>query len=59
MHTSFIWEFVGKVGAPIFAATLVGCLLAERLETIHVVLMVLGLTMMGICHWREHHRSAS
>ncbi len=58
VHTSFIWEFVGKVGAPIFAATLVACLLTDRVELIHIVLMIVGLTMMSLCHWREHHREA-
>ena len=50
------WEFVGKVGAPIFAATLVACLLAGRFEVLHGVLMTAGLGMMIVCHWRTHHR---
>jgi len=55
-HTGFWWEFVGKVGAPIFAATLVACLLSARFEPLHGVLMGVGLAMMGVCHWRSHHR---
>ena len=55
-HVSFWWEFVGKIGAPIFAATLVGCLLAERFDVMHAILMVLGVLMMGLSHWRDHHR---
>lgn len=55
-HTGFAWEFVGKVGAPIFAATLVACLLSGRFEPLHGALMALGLGMMAICHWRGHHR---
>jgi hypothetical protein len=52
----FWWEFVGKVGAPIFAATLVACLLSEGFAPLHGVLMVAGLGMMGVCHWRSHHQ---
>ena len=51
----FWWEFVGKVGAPIFAATLVACLLSEEVAPVHGILMAAGLGMMGICHWRTHH----
>ena len=52
----FWWEFVGKVGAPIFAATVVACLLSGEFAPLHGILMVTGLGMMGICHWRTHHR---
>ena len=52
----FWWEFVGKVGAPIFAATLVACLLSGEVHLLHGVLMAAGLGMMGICHRRSHHR---
>ena len=52
----FWWEFVGKVGAPIFAATLVACLLSGRFEWLHGALMATGLGMMAVCHWRTHHR---
>ncbi len=53
----FLWEFVGKVGAPIFAATLVACLLSSDFEPLYGILMTAGLGMMGLCHWRTHHRS--
>ncbi len=53
----FLWEFVGKVGAPIFAATLVGWLLAGQFVLLHGILMGLGLGMMALCHWRTHHRT--
>ena len=52
----FWWEFVGRVGAPIFAATLVACLLSGEFDPLHGVLMAVGLGMMGVCHWRTHHR---
>ncbi len=56
-HVSFWWEFVGKVGAPIFAATLVACLLSGELAVAHVILMATGLGMMGLGHWSDHHKN--
>ncbi len=44
----FLWEFVGKVGAPIFAATLVGWLLSGQFALLHGILMGLGLGMMAL-----------
>ena len=52
----FWWEFVGKTGAPIFAASLVACLLSGGFIPLHAILMTTGLGMMGICHWRTPHR---
>lgn len=56
-HVSFWREFVGKVGAPTFAATLVACLLSGEFAVTHGILMVTGLGMMGLGHWSEHHRN--
>ena len=56
IHMNFWWEFAGKVGAPIFAATLVACLLSGDYDLLHAVLMLAGLVMMGLSHWREYHR---
>ena len=53
----FWWEFVGKVGAPIFAATLVACLLSGEFAPLHAILLAASLGMMGLCHWRTHHRN--
>ena len=58
-HTSFGWEFVSKVGAPIFGGTLVGCLLSGDFTPLHGILMATGLGMMGVWHWREHHQRTS
>ena len=54
-HMNFWWEFAGKVGAPVFAATLVACLLSGKLSVLHGILIVSGLGLMGLSHWREHH----
>ncbi len=43
-------------GAPIFAASLVACLLTDEFAPLHGLLMAAGLGMMGVCHWRLHHR---
>lgn len=51
VHPSFFWEFAGRVGAPIFAATLVACLLSGHFTPLHGVLMGVGLAMMAVCHW--------
>lgn len=55
-HVNFWWEFVGKVGAPIFAATLVASLLSGEVGALHAGLMATGLLMMVTCHWREYHQ---
>ena len=54
-HIKFLWEFMGKVGAPIFAATLVACLLSGKFYLLHGVLLLTGFGMMGLSHWHEHH----
>ena len=58
-HISFWWEFVGKVGAPIFAATLVVSLLSGEWVPLHGVLMMVGFGMMAASHWQTHHRDRS
>ena len=53
---AFWWEFAGKVGAPIFAETLVACLLSGEFGLLHAILMVSGLAMMGLSNWRTSHQ---
>jgi hypothetical protein len=45
-HIGFWQEFVGKVGAPIFAGTLVACLLSGKFAWLHFILMTTGIGMM-------------
>ena len=52
----FWWEMAGKIGAPIFAGTLVACLLADEVGWEHGLLLTAGLGLMVVCHWRTHHR---
>jgi hypothetical protein len=54
-HLRFWWEFVGKVGAPIFAATLVACLLSGKVYLLHIILLMMGLGMMVLSHWHDYH----
>lgn len=54
-HVSFHMEFVGRVGPSLFAASLVGCLLSERYEVLHGVLMAAGLGMLWLDHWWRFH----
>ena len=56
-ETSFWWNFAGKVGAPIFAATLVACLLSGAFAPLHGGLMATGLALMVASHWHEHSTS--
>jgi|GEM_PF-3348259 len=56
-HINFWIEFAGKIGPPIFAATLVGCLLSFEIKLIHIVLLLTGLVFMGINHWFAFHRN--
>jgi hypothetical protein len=56
-HNSFWMDFLGRIGAPIFAATLVGCLLAEQFAFIHGLLLLIGISFMGISHWHEYHQT--
>ena len=57
-HKKFWIDFSGRVGPPIFAATLVGCLLSLKIEWIHIVLLIIGLGLIGINHWYEYHQNA-
>lgn len=55
MHKRFWLDFVGRVGAPVFAATLVACLLSERFEATHAVLMIVGIGLMALDHLVSFH----
>lgn len=46
----FWLHFLGKIGAPVFSATLVGCLLTEHLGWLHSVLLWVGLVLIFVEH---------
>jgi hypothetical protein len=54
-HKGFWFDLLTKIGVPIFAATLVGCLLQGEVHLIHVVLLVTGLALVFVGHRLEHH----
>ena len=46
---------LSKVGAPVFAATLVACLLKEKVQLIHIILMSTGLALIYLGHRLDYH----
>ena len=46
---------ISKVGAPVFAATLVACLLKEQVQLIHIILMSSGLALIYLGHRMDYH----
>lgn len=44
---------LAKIGPPIFAATLVGCLLKGQVQPIHGVLMAVGFALIYLGHRLE------
>ena len=56
-HTSFVIDLIGRLGPPIFAATLVTCLLADKLVPSHLLLMVTGVLFIAVHHWFNFHRN--
>ncbi len=54
-HTALWIDFAGKIGPPVFAATLVACLLGGA-DLRHIVLIAAGLLMMLLDHWYSVHR---
>ncbi len=57
-HMPFYKDLLGRIGAPIFAATLVGCILQERSDWKHWVLLAVGLTLIVASHRWQHHATS-
>lgn len=55
LHRSFVVDMLGRIGTPIFCATLVGCLLQNTLEVIHGIMLAVGLGLMYVSHRLEYH----
>jgi len=45
---------MGKVGKPILAATIVACLSSGELYLLNGILMLTGIGMIGLSHWRGY-----
>ena len=57
VHVGWWSDLAGRIGTPIFAATLVGCLLQEKIELLHIVLLVAGVVLIAIDHVRLYHKA--
>ena len=55
-HPNIWLELGAKIGPPVFAATLVGCLLGHEFTMTHGILMGVGLALIVIGHWSMYHR---
>ena len=54
-HVSFWADFAGRIGTPIFAATLVASLLGESMRPVHYVLLAVGLVLIYMNHRLVYH----
>lgn len=48
---------MAKIGAPIFAGTLVGCIVKGEVRAPHLVLLVVGMLFIYLGHRFEHHEA--
>ena len=55
MHRHFLVDLLSKIGVPVFAATIVGCILSEKMEISHAILILVGLILTYLGHRLEHH----
>ena len=56
-HRNFWLDFMAKIGAPIFAGTLVGCIVKGEVRAPHLVLLVVGMLFIYLGHRFEHHEA--
>ena len=54
-HRVFVVDMLAKIGTPVFAGTLVGCLLREEVELLHIILLCTGVALMYLAHRFEFH----
>ena len=53
-YQRFLIDLAGKIGPPIFSGTLVGCILSSKFETVHGVLMGVGIALISVNYWYNH-----
>ena len=58
MHRAFVVDMLAKIGVPVFAGTLVGCVLEDDVRVIHIVLLSVGAALMYLGHRLEYHGAA-
>ncbi|KAA3611548.1 MAG: hypothetical protein DWQ01_05515 [Planctomycetota bacterium] len=56
-HKAFVPDLLAKIGAPVFAATFVGCVLKEEVQLTHAFLLALGLGLIYYGHRQEYHHA--
>lgn len=44
----FLADTLSRIGASIFAGSLVSCLVLGQVETLHISLMLIGITLAGL-----------
>ena len=57
-HLNFWIDFGGRVGPPLFAATLVSSMLSNRFELKHQLLLAVSLLLIFLNHRIAYHRQA-
>ena len=56
-HRNFWLDFMAKIGAPIFAGTLVGCIVKGEVRAPHLVLLVVLEPMSHVDEQHPHHEA--
>jgi len=54
-HLPFWKDMAHKIGAPMFAGTIVGCTLAGKVELVHGVLLAIGAALIFSSHRHAYH----
>jgi hypothetical protein len=54
-HLPFWKDMAHKIGAPMFAGTIVGCTLAGKIEPAHWVLLAIGTALIFFSHRHAYH----
>ena len=57
-HVSFWADLAGRIGTPIFAATLVASLLGDQMQPVHYALLAVGLALIYLSHRWGYHSKA-
>ena len=56
-HRGFWIDLMSKIGPPIFAAALVGCVLEGALRPVHFALIGTGFALIFLGHRADYHAS--
>ncbi len=56
LYAQFAVELIGKLGPAMFSATLVGCILSNRFELIHAILLLVAISCISIAFIATHRK---